>query len=126
MASTMTEYRKRRAVMIEYLGGQCAVCGSVEHLHIDHVIASSKAFGISAHWSISWDRLRPELDKCQLLCAEHHRAKSIAAKDVPTPAQHGTRAMYRHHRCRCSMCKQAQTSYCRMYRMRRRGVVQLG
>lgn len=65
------------AHIAEYLGGCCTKCGSVEDLDFDHRDPTSKVKEISqaiiAAWS--WDRLRVELDKCQLLCRPHHIEK---------------------------------------------------
>lgn len=63
---------KERA--IAYLGGKCQICGydrCPAAFDFHHIDAREKDFSISE--SLSWDRLRPELDKCVLLCATCHR-----------------------------------------------------
>jgi hypothetical protein len=66
---------RRRA--IEYLGGKCQRCGYAEcpeALDFHHRDAARKDFGISSRgYTRSWDRVRAELDKCDLLCANCHR-----------------------------------------------------
>lgn len=76
MASTMTEYRRRRKKILEYLGSKCADCGKTSTLQVDHTDHLTKGFDISKNWSRSWDILEPELDKCQLLCKKCHLSKS--------------------------------------------------
>ena len=64
---------KKRAV--EYKGGRCEVCGyakSVAALDFHHVDPSQKDFAISSKVG-KWDRIKQELDKCRLLCANCHR-----------------------------------------------------
>ena len=66
---------KHRAVA--YKGGKCESCGyckSVAALDFHHVDSSTKEFGISAGgWTRTWERMKPELDKCILLCSNCHR-----------------------------------------------------
>jgi 5-methylcytosine-specific restriction endonuclease McrA len=65
--------RKRRA---EWLSDKsCIVCGSTENLHVDHIDPKSK---LSHHvWSWSEKRRLAELAKCQVLCAVHHKQKTL-------------------------------------------------
>lgn len=62
--------------MIDYLGEECSKCQSKDKLQIDHIDHATKEFDISKNWAISWERLTPELDKCQLLCKDCHLDKS--------------------------------------------------
>ena len=61
---------------IEYKGGKCENCGydncrkAFEFHHID---PTTKEFTISAGHTRSWDRMKKEIDKCVLLCANCHR-----------------------------------------------------
>lgn len=66
---------KQRAII--YLGGECNRCG-LRHLCADvfcfhHTLPSEKSFSISQKRLSRWDTLQPELDKCELLCANCHR-----------------------------------------------------
>lgn len=69
--------KKVRALSLEYLGGRCARCGydrCTEALEIHHLESSEKDFGISDKgYTRSWNRVREELRKCELLCANCHR-----------------------------------------------------
>ncbi|AEQ34205.1 HNH endonuclease [Bacillus phage Bastille] len=75
------EYTTRRRsevirMAIEYKGGQCAVCGYDRcrwALEFHHVNPEDKEFGISDGNTRSWDKVKAELDKCVLLCANCHR-----------------------------------------------------
>ena len=74
-------HARRRAMAMEALGGRCAHPGCVktDRLHIDHIDPAAKAFAISSHAPTDEAFLR-ELEKCQLLCAEHHREKTGAER----------------------------------------------
>ena len=68
------KWLKKKAV--EYKGGCCSVCGyskSVSALHFHHLEPNEKDFGLSANGvTRSWERVRKELDKCILICANCH------------------------------------------------------
>jgi hypothetical protein len=75
------EYQKQRrferlALARTRLGGVCVVCGSMEGLDFDHIDPSSKTRKISEATNWSLQRFLSEVDKCQLLCREHHTEKS--------------------------------------------------
>lgn len=70
--------RKRvREMAVEYKGGMCARCGynrCAEALEFHHTDLTKKDFGISARgYTRSWERVKKELDKCVMLCANCHR-----------------------------------------------------
>lgn len=102
----MDWYNKRKAKMIEYLGGRCAHCGDTENLEFDHVDPSQKSFTITERFSNAWNELVVELDKCQLLCFMCHHAKTLTAY----PAIHN-RWRYAKHGCRCSVCRSDRAAY---------------
>lgn len=62
---------------VVYKGGRCQNCGydrCAEALEFHHIENSEKDFGISARgYTRSWLKIRQELDKCVLLCANCHR-----------------------------------------------------
>src|SRR5438876_966257 len=69
--------RKIKAMAIDYKGGKCQVCsynkyqGALDLYHIDRY---QKEFSLSKNGhSRSWERVKRELDKCILLCANCHR-----------------------------------------------------
>jgi len=65
---------KQRAV--EYRGGKCIVCGytrCVRALKFHHLDPTGKEFSISAAgFTRSWEKVKAELDKCVLVCGNHH------------------------------------------------------
>lgn len=70
-------YARRREDALEYLGGRCLDCGSEENLQFDHIDPSSKEFNIGKILAgANEDKLYRELNKCQLLCEDCHKAKS--------------------------------------------------
>ena len=108
-------YRERRRSAIAYLGDNCVKCLSKEHLEIDHVDWKTKEFTVSSRLYYTWEILKVELDKCQLLCKSCHSAKT--KKDVcerrtgQKEQPHGTYWRYKKHKCRCEMCIQAHSIY---------------
>lgn len=79
--------KRRRALKlraVEYKGGKCVMCGYSEHvgvLDFHHLDPSQKEFSIGAKgYTRSWERLRVELDKCILVCANCHREIELGVK----------------------------------------------
>ncbi len=66
-----------REKAIAYKGGSCEVCGYAkcsEALEFHHITRSRKDFGISAKgYTRGWKKVKDELDKCILVCANCHR-----------------------------------------------------
>jgi hypothetical protein len=73
--------KKRRKTLrkkaIEFKGGRCEICGyskCLDALEFHHLDNLKKDFGISAKgYTRSWERVKNELKKCRLLCANCHR-----------------------------------------------------
>lgn len=71
--------KRRKAIRekaIEYKGGECSLCGykqCQDALEFHHALGG-KDFGISQDGlTRSWERVRKEIDKCILICANCHR-----------------------------------------------------
>tara|TARA_Y100001937_G_C7018424_1_gene284246 strand:+ start:44 stop:769 length:726 start_codon:yes stop_codon:yes gene_type:complete len=64
---------KRKAIMIEMLGGKCVDCGATENLQFDHTDPSKKSFNIACVLS---ERMLTELEKCELRCGDCHLEKT--------------------------------------------------
>ncbi len=68
--------RKNKEIAINLLGGKCSKCGYNKcpaALDFHHLDRSSKEVGISNILTRSMDRIKDELKKCIILCANCHR-----------------------------------------------------
>lgn len=65
----------------EYLGGKCVGCGTTENLQFDHIDRTKKKYSITKRSLNSFDTLKEELDKCQLLCKTCHEIKTTVNHD---------------------------------------------
>ena len=82
---------KRRKNMkmkaIEYKGGKCCICGYDGYsgaLEFHHINSDDKEFGISERgWTISWERIRREVDKCILVCSNCHKEIEAGVTKIP-------------------------------------------
>lgn len=66
---------KIKTMAVDYKGGSCVICGykkCLRALEFHHINPSEKDFGISAYSKLSWDIIKPELDKCILVCSNCH------------------------------------------------------
>ena len=72
---------------IEYKGGKCQICGYNRHqgaLELHHLNSKTKEFGISDKgYTRSWEKVRAELDKCVLVCANCHRELEAGITQLP-------------------------------------------
>jgi hypothetical protein len=82
---TNRRYAKKLEI-IEYLGGECVECkGTLETIHwtafdCNHKDPSKKEFTISQK-GFNLEKLKDELDKCELLCSNCHRKVTHENKD---------------------------------------------
>ncbi len=72
---------KVRAELISHLGGRCVQCSTTENLHMDHRDPDTKSERLKGPNRCNIENLPEkerwaEIEKCQLLCAEHHRIKT--------------------------------------------------
>ena len=128
----MSEYRLKMQRIFDHLGGQCVKCRSTTELHVDHTNHLDKSFTIANSWGLSWDKLLPELTKCQLLCKTCHLEKSreegsLAKGWTNEPRQtHGTVNSYTKYKCRCDDCRAAKSlAMKKQYRIKQ-GIAQSG
>lgn len=75
-SSAVVSWRVRKKYqLVMYKGGKCEICGynkmCLGAYHFHHLNPKEKSFGISA-CTKSFDYLKTEVDKCQLLCANCH------------------------------------------------------
>jgi len=86
------------------LGNKCSSCGETEELEFDHIERSTKKMLIANMFAHGLERLIEELQKCQLLCKECHRLKSLNERGFKDSRTHHTLRRYRNG-CRCEECK---------------------
>lgn len=83
--------------------GPCKKCGSWKYLELDHIDPKLK---ISHNvWSWSKERREKELKKCQPLCYDCHKKKTILS--LHKPITHGNSGYDRF--CRCNICKKSHS-----------------
>jgi hypothetical protein len=112
-------HKRVKAKIFDILGNKCQHCGSLENLQIDHIDPKRKAFDISSFWAYAWNDILEELKKCQALCENCHRAKTLIDLGQENARfKHGTLSSYRY--CRCNECKAAKNKYSREYKRKRR------
>ena len=77
IAAVRKRRKKIRQLAVEYKGGRCEKCGysrCIDALEFHHRNSSAKDFGVSDKgYTRSWARVKEELDKCILVCANCHR-----------------------------------------------------
>ena len=68
--------KKLREMARDYKGGKCILCGYKKcqrALSFHHVNPKNKEFDLSSRGlTRSWERIKKEIDKCVLLCANCH------------------------------------------------------
>lgn len=107
-------YYRIRNESIESLGGKCNRCGSIEKLQLDHIDPKTKLFEVSTFLSIPLKDFKEELKKCQVLCWECHKIKSILEQGKKiAKGTHGTLSSYRY--CKCKLCKDAKSKWQKKY-----------
>ncbi len=68
--------QKIKEKAVEYKGSKCQKCGynkCIWSFDFHHVIPEEKDFSISRNSTLSWEKVKKELDKCIMLCANCHR-----------------------------------------------------
>jgi predicted HNH restriction endonuclease len=78
--------RKIKLMSIEYKGNKCQICGYDKcPVALDlHHINGKKSFGIADKgYTRSWEKVKRELDKCILVCANCHRELEAGISQLP-------------------------------------------
>ena len=80
--------KKLREMAREYKGGKCILCGykkSQRALSFHHLNPKEKDFDLSSRGlTRSWERIKKEIDKCVLLCANCHMEIHEGITQLPT------------------------------------------
>jgi 5-methylcytosine-specific restriction endonuclease McrA len=87
IAAVYKRRKKIRQMAAEYKGGRCQICGynrCLEAMEFHHLNNSEKDFGISHKgYSRGWKKVKAELDKCVMLCANCHREVHAGLLQLP-------------------------------------------
>lgn len=68
--------KKLKQMLVEYKGGGCIRCGyskCLAALEFHHRDPSQKDFAVNSVGNVKFDLIKPEIDKCDLVCANCHR-----------------------------------------------------
>lgn len=75
--ATQKRRDKIKAMSVQYKGGKCHICGydkCYNALEFHHLDPNKKDFGIANKgYTRSWEKVKEELDKCIMVCANCHR-----------------------------------------------------
>ena len=75
--ATSKRRKKLKEMAVALKGGKCQVCGYNKYvgaLDFHHIDESTKEFDLSTRGlTRSWERIKKELEKCVLVCANCHR-----------------------------------------------------
>jgi IS30 family transposase len=73
----VNNFRKRLKIKsVDYKGGKCIKCGynkCIAALEFHHRNPNNKDFEISSSKILSWNKIKIELDKCDLVCSNCHK-----------------------------------------------------
>lgn len=87
--ATQKRRDKVKYMSVAYKGGKCQCCGynkCIGALEFHHVDPTQKDFGISSKgYTRSWDKVKEEIGKCVLVCANCHR--EIHSELIPCPTE---------------------------------------
>lgn len=86
---TRERYHGNREYFLDALGGACYHCGNSDKrvLEFDHINPWEKVKSVSALLQLAnRDKIREEVDKCRLLCANCHKIKSLESGDYCSKA----------------------------------------
>ena len=87
IAAVQKRRKKIRHMAVEYKDGLCQICGynrCLEAMEFHHLNGSDKDFGISHKgYTRGWKKVKAELDKCMMLCANCHREIHAGLLQLP-------------------------------------------
>jgi hypothetical protein len=75
---TTTRFRARKKQAVAYMGSRCVDCGGTFPYYVydfHHLDPTRKEVQFNSLRRRSWEKIKAELDKCILLCANCHRIR---------------------------------------------------
>ena len=82
---TIERQQRLKLQAVQYKGGKCGSCGYDKYigcLEFHHMDPTKKDFNLAAAHCTSFEKIRSELDKCVLLCANCHREEHARQKGL--------------------------------------------
>ncbi len=82
----MRVQRRKKIFAVNFYGGKCITCGyskcvnALEFHHRDRKTKKERPSYIIMRWK--WDRVKEELDKCDLLCSNCHKEIDYREIDI--------------------------------------------
>lgn len=87
VAAVQKRRKKVRELALAHKGGRCEICGydrCPDALEFHHLDGKFKDFGVSARgYTRSWAKVKEELTKCVLVCANCHREIHAGTAALP-------------------------------------------
>ena len=77
-------WRQRKLDAVEYKGGKCQHCGYDKYpdvLEFHHLDPTQKEASWNKIRLWNWGKIKSELDKCSMLCANCHREEHIRLRN---------------------------------------------
>lgn len=108
-------YFKRKEMLLDLVGRKCVKCGTEDKIEFDHIDPSTKLFSLMGAWNRPLEELKSEAIKCQPLCHDCHKEKSI---NFLAAAHGGGKSGKRN--CKCEPCKRRKAEYMREWKRSRR------
>ena len=74
---SLSKTRKNyKSILVKYKGGKCEICGydkCIDAFDFHHINPEEKDFSISSSHNNNIEKLKKEVDKCIMVCANCHR-----------------------------------------------------
>lgn len=84
--------RGKKDFCVEYKGGKCVDCNGVFPsccYQFDHRVPDDKSFGITDSMAKPVELLKPELDKCDLVCTNCHAVRIFGNEQISAKISRG-------------------------------------
>ena len=108
---TIERQRKLKKKAIDYLGGKCQKCGYDKcqaALEFHHRNPAAKEFSLAQMKSTSFgEKVKSELDKCVLLCANCHRETHWETKEIINLSPRQPKKIHRCQTCNVEVSQKA-------------------